>query len=380
MEPQVESHPVEQPTHATTKKQGPRGVRVTRLGVAVLGVAVALLAWNGYRTHEELTQLRGELSRRFAQGDGVARDAQVLSQKNQSSIDQLQVRLGGIDAKLQESQGQYSELESMYMEFSHARDDRSLSEIEQALTIASQQLQLAGNVPAAISALQAADNRLAIMDQARVLPLRKLISRDIDKLKALPLADVTSLALKLETLMGRIDALPLGFEHPVAAPKASAPAANPVRSGKNAKAGKKDAAPAATQSNPVVSTPESPNAFTGFFNDLWDDFRTLIRIERMDRPDPVLLAPTQAAYLRENVRLRLLSARLALLQRDGRMFGEDIRQARAWLERYFDTNAKPVADLLADLRNMENAQLSMALPSLEATSSALQSLKLSGKR
>jgi len=117
-----------------------------------------------------------------------------------------------------------------------------------------------------------------------------------------------------------------------------------------------------------------------FFNDLWSDFRELIRVERLDRPDPALLAPSQAAYLRDNVRLRLLSARLALLQRDGRLYSEDIRQARVWLERYFDMQSKPVADMVAELKKIEGAQLSMALPSLEETTSALRGLKLSGKR
>ena len=108
--------------------------------------------------------------------------------------------------------------------------------------------------------------------------------------------------------------------------------------------------------------------------------RELIRVERLDRPDPALLAPNQAAYLRENVRLRLLSARLAALQRDGRLFSEDVKQARVWLERYFDTQAKPVAELIAELQKMESAQLSIALPSLDETASALRSTKLGGKR
>lgn len=379
---QIESQSVEQPTPSAPRKHDTPKVRWTRLATAVLGVAVVALAWNAYSMRQELTQLRGDLSRRFTEGDSVARDAHVLAQKNQGSIDQIQAHLGSIDTKLQESQGQYSELESMYLQFSQARDDRSLSEVEQALTIASQQLQLAGNVQAAIGALQAADNRLALMDQARVLPLRKLIARDMDRLKGLPLADINSLALQLETQMGHIDTLPLAFEHTVPPPKASAPAAapapKPARSSGKGGSKKERNAPAVEQS--VVSPVESPSAVATFFNDLWDDFKTLIRIERMDKPDSALLAPNSATYLRENLRLRLLSARLALLQRDGRMFTEDVHQTRAWLERYFDTGSKPVADMVNSLRNMENAQLSMTLPSLEATTSALQSLKLGGKR
>ncbi len=107
-----------------------------------------------------------------------------------------------------------------------------------------------------------------------------------------------------------------------------------------------------------------------------NDFRELVRIERLDKPDAVLLAPTQATYLRENIRLRLLTARLALLQRDGRMFAEDSQQARLWLERYFDTKDRSVASLVEELRQMESARLVVELPQLTETEAALRRLRL----
>jgi len=380
MEPQIDSPMVAEPVLPPVKKIRSREQRWARTVIVVLTIVIAFLAWTCYDTREQMAAMRTDLSKRFAEGDSVARDAHLLSRQNQDNIEQIQSRLGSLDAKQQEAQGQYAALESMYMEFSRARDERSLAEIEQALNIAAQHLQLAGNVPAAISALQAADSQLAVMDQARFLPLRKLIARDIERLKTLPLADATSMSLQLETLMGRIDTLPLGFERTVPTTKTSANAAI-QRPAKVSKGGKKaQSTPAeAVQSSPS-SVVAGPSAAVRFFSDIWDDFRELIRIERLDRPDPALLAPSQAAFLRENLRLRLLSARLALMQRDGRLFSEDVHQARVWLERYFDTQSKPVADLIADLKQMESAQLSMALPSLDETTSALRSLKLGGKR
>lgn len=360
-----------------THKRRTRRLRWTRLVIAALGAALVALAWICYDTREEMASLRTELGKRFAEGDSVARDARTLGYQNQTAIEQAQARIGGLDAKLQEYQGQYAALESMYLEFSRARDDRALTEIEQALAIAGQHLQLAGNVPAALAALQTVESRLALMDQARFLPLRKLVSRDIERLKTLPLADLATVALQLETLMGRIDGLPLGFERTIPSAKpAAAVASKPAKPAK----GKKGQSALAETAQSVALPVERPSALARFFDDLWQDFRELIRVERLDRPDPALLAPNQAAYLRENVRLRLLSARLAALQRDGRLFSEDVKQARVWLERYFDTQAKPVAELIAELQKMESAQLSIALPSLDETASALRSTKLGGKR
>jgi len=69
-------------------------------------------------------------------------------------------------------------LEAMYQELSASRDERLLAEVEQAVVIAMQQLQFAGNVEAALSALQGAEARLARTVQPQFLPVRKLLARE----------------------------------------------------------------------------------------------------------------------------------------------------------------------------------------------------------
>ena len=58
------------------------------------------------------------------------------------------------------------------------------------LLVASQQLQLAGNVPSALTALQLADAKLQRLDRPQFVPLRRALSRDMDRLKAVPYVDV----------------------------------------------------------------------------------------------------------------------------------------------------------------------------------------------
>jgi uroporphyrin-3 C-methyltransferase len=103
--------------------------------------------------------------------------------------------------------------------------------------------------------------------------------------------------------------------------------------------------------------------------------RGLIRVERLiaaRRPT----SPNQAFFLRENLKLRLVNARLALLQRDGRSFREDLRQARDWLERYFDRRAKPVQNAIATLNSLAATDLSIDAPGLNETLAALRSNRL----
>ena len=160
-----------------------------------------------------MRQTQAELASRLAQSAELGNEARTLARQAQEQIQAQQAKLGAVEARLVESQSQQAALEAVYQEFSRARDERALAEVEQTIGIASQQLLLGGNVPAALAALQSAESRLGNIDRAQLMPLRKSIARDIERLKALPLADITAIALQLETMIGRVDAMPLGFEH-----------------------------------------------------------------------------------------------------------------------------------------------------------------------
>jgi len=82
--------------------------------------------------------------------------------------------------------------------------------------------------------------------------------------------------------------------------------------------------------------------------------RSLVRFERLDtKNEPVLLAPEQSAYLRENVKIRLLTARLAMLARDGQTYATDLERTRNWIERFFDMSNKDVKEVVEELRALE---------------------------
>ncbi len=326
--------------------------------VIALLIGLAVLAWQWIETRTRLDLLQTQVAQRLGESDAAAREAKSQARDVQERMNAQGNRVAVLEAKLAEAQGQQAALEALYQDLSRSRDEWVLAEVEQALGVAQQQLQLAGNVQAALIALQSADQRLSGFDRPQLLPLRKSIAHDIDRLKAVPMADISSLGLSLENLIDRIDTLPLAFEH---SPRAE----------------KKARTPMAGQSAPVE---EAPSWFAAFASDIWSDIRNVIRIERLDRPDPALLSPSQAVFLRENLRLRLLSARLALLQRDGRVFRDDTKQAAAWMDRYFDVADRDVAQRIAELRNMQNVRLSIELPNLNDTLAALRNVRQAGGR
>jgi uroporphyrin-3 C-methyltransferase len=371
-------------THAATETSVltgpvPRRLAYDRIalvlaGIALLGIVILLaLVW---RESDQLATTRQELSRRLVDGETAQREAQAQAKQNREVLDALQAKVGALEARLAEMQSQQMALETMYQELSHVREDRLLAEIEQEIAIAAQQLQLAGNVEAALITLAGVEARLARNAQPQFLPLRKLIARDIERLKASPAADVAGIALKLDALLNSVATLPLAFEQRPAVAK-------PEKSGKPKKAESVQDVPAV----PPVPEKEFPSVAPTFGDmlrawgsELWHEVRQLVRIERIDRPDPGLLAPREVFFLRENLRLRLLSARLALLARDGLSFQSDIKQSDAWLTRYFDTQAPAVQEALATLNALKRLEVTRERSELTETLSALRNFKLTRGR
>jgi len=289
----------------------------------------------------------------MSDGDSLAREGRALARQSQEALAALQAKVAVLEAKLAETQSQAVALEAMYQELSSSRDERLLAEVEQAVVIAMQQLQFAGNVEAALIALQGADARLARSVQPRFLPARKLLLRDIERLKGTPGANVSGLSLKIESVVAVVDGLPLAYEQ---RPKAGG------------------ARPASR------SRPASADFWRELGAELWHELRQLVRIERIDQGDPALLSPNQSFFLRENLKLRLLNARLGLLQRDGKIFREEIRQSREQLDRYFDARAKPVQAAQSTLKTLATTDVSFDLPGLAETLTALRNLKLARER
>jgi len=101
-----------------------------------------------------------------------------------------------------------------------------------------------------------------------------------------------------------------------------------------------------------------------------------VRIQRFDRDEPVLLAPGQAFFLRENLKLRLLNARLALLSRDQGTFRNELKYAQAWIERYFDARDKAAQTALGALKQLSASEISIDLPTLNDSLAAIKTFKL----
>jgi len=328
-----------------------RGGSIPALLIAVLALAFA--AWQWHASRSEIGTLRQEIARKLADTDTQNKESRIVAEQVRESVADAQVKLGVLESRLAESQSQQIALEALYQELSRNRDEWAYAEIEQSLFIASQQLALAGNVKGALIALQAADARLARMDRPQLTALRKAINRDIERLKVAPHVDTVTISVRLDNLAVQVDKLPLAME---ARPQTEPPA------------------------SPQVAEDDGGNLWTRFWRDTWAELKQLVRVQEMDAPEVPLLAPAQSYFLRENLKLRLTGARLALLARDAVSYKADLKAAREWLSRYYDTRNNSVAYATAMLRNLHDAEVSIEAPNISASLEALRTLRMARER
>jgi uroporphyrin-3 C-methyltransferase/uroporphyrinogen III methyltransferase/synthase len=334
------------------------------LGAAGLALAIA--------SHNRLETVERELARRIQGVDGVSNEARIAAKQAQDIAIALQTREGVLESKVADSQSQQASLQQLYQDLSRTRDDWALAEVEQLLSVGSQQLQLAGNVPGALIALQNADDRLARADRPQFIALRRVIARDMDRLRALPSVDLAGDALRLDSLVSMVDKLPLlSDERASPAPRLDAvpidrEPRNPPRAG------------AASSAAPTFLERMSDD-FRYLGAETWQQFQQLVRVREVNEPDALLLAPSQAYFVRENLKLRLLNARLALLAHQEPIFRADLLRVDELLRTYFDSRAQSTVAALALLKQIEGSTTAIEMPTLADSLNAVRSFKSAGE-
>ena len=332
--------------HDPPSSQKPHAHDALARGVAILAVVAAVATgWLAWDARQTLADMQSSAGGRLAELGAAEAQSHTAFTQLQAALKDAQSRITELEARVADTQEQRVALEEMYRELSRSADDRVLSEVEQMLVLASQQLQLAGNVRGALAALQATDQRLARADKLAATPLRRAITQDMDKLKAVPQVDTVGIAVKLDALIAQSDTLPL----PIA-----------------------EAAPRIA-SRAYYS--DEPSGVTRAARDLWDEMKSLVRIRDMEAPDAVLISPSQAYFLRENLKLRLLSARVALLARDEPSFREDLKSCQAWVTKYFDPRAKSTVAAQTALKQVAESPVSIAAPDINASLAAVRSAR-----
>jgi uroporphyrin-III C-methyltransferase len=334
----------------------PAGTRLTAFLIATTALSVIFsgLLWF------KLSHIQETLARQSQDASTQSVEAKTLAKSAQDAVRETAARQSVMEAKISEVSLQRSQLEELMSSLSRSRDENLVVDIDSALRLAQQQASLTGSAEPLLAALRAADQRIARAAQPRLAPLQRAIAKDTDRIKAATLADTPGLLIKLDELARLVDDLPLANAVAQPSNNATLKAAVANKPGKPASA--------AAAGNPLSQWPQWLQSIAGAVR---DEARGLVRVSRIDAPEAALLSPEQSFFVRENLKLKILNARLGLLARQSDASRADLQQAANSLGKYFDANARSTVQAQALVQQLQSQLKSTELPRVDDTLAAL---------
>ncbi|MES2991221.1 MAG: uroporphyrinogen-III C-methyltransferase [Pseudomonadota bacterium] len=336
-------------------------VRALWIALAVLGalcVASLVLAW---KADQRGTSLEQELVRRQQDSGGKAAEARALAKAAQENASDTAAKVALLEARVAEVAVQRGQLEELIQSLSRSRDENVLVDIEAAIRVALQQTAITGSAEPLVATLKQSDERLARYSQPRLEGVRRAIVRDLERVRATSVADIASLGIKLDEAIRVVDDLPLlGMAD-----------ARSTREPARPSAAARPAAAATGASAPVGWAGSLIDTWNAVGEKVWSEAKSLIRVTRIDHPEAMLLAPEQSFFVRENLKLRLLNARLALLSRQFDTAQADLQAALVTLDRYFDRSSRRTVLATELIRQVAGQARQVVVPRPDDTLAAL---------
>lgn len=351
----------DQPTsgpHAAQGLAAPAARPSSPLALYLLGtVAVVALVGSGM-LWQRMSSIQEQLARQSADSGTQAIEARTMARDAQDLARDSAARISVMEARVGEVALQRSQLEELVQSLSRTRDDTLIVDIDTAIRMAQQQSQLTGSLDPLVATLRSASQRIERTAQARLTPVQRAIERDLESISRLAVTDTAGLLARLDDLSRGVDDLPL--TNAVAKPSAvggGAPAPAP-----------------ATPKDPALSAADwawwqawGARAWNVVRAEIYD----LVRVSRIDQPEAVLLSPDQGFFLRENLKLTLLNARLGVLARQYDAARNDLVSASVAMGKYFDPASRRTRNAQALLEQLQLHLKSNEQPSLDETLAAL---------
>lgn len=306
--------------------------------LALAAIALNVLLW------QKLSGMQEQLARQSAQSLALGNEARMLAKDAQALAQQAVAKASLQEAKVTELALQRSQYDELMRSLSRSRDENLLGDFESSLRLAQQQAQLTGSVAPLLAALKNVDQRIVRAAQPNLAVLQRAIAGDIERIKTVALSDTPAILIKLEDLFRRVDLLPMANAR-ADAPKAPEP--------------RRD------------TTSADSKWWIAAWQQVLTQFRGLVRVSRIEDPDAALVSPEQAFFLRENLKIRLLNVRMALLARHADEAREELDGAQVLITRFFDRNAASSKAALELLRQIRSQLNQLQVPRIDQTLSVL---------
>ena len=344
--------PVAPRTQTVVKKSG--------TGLSLLAILIALgVGGAGYyfgqqqvdEFQQKLTALEAQINNKTvvsAPAQDVKFDTTQLAQlesANKAMQDKIAQVEELINAKSHELVGLQSQINKVSAQANAQQPtDWLFSEADFLLNNALRKLVLDNDVDTAVSLLKLADETLAKVNNSQSAAIRSAINQDLKQLLSVAGVDQNAVMQKLSQLANTVDELPV----------------LDVNFGDDQNATKLSD----SLSDWAENAEKSATSFLNHF----------IRISPKygaDRKE--LLAPNQDIYLRENIRLRLQLAIMAVPRQQNELYKQSLEAVASWIRSYFDTNAEVTQSFLKSVDELSELSIYVDVPS------QLQSLSMLDK-
>lgn len=327
------------PASSVKPNNGPSRAMLALGGVSLIALLVSGLLW------QKLSSIQEQLARQSGDATAQSLEARATAKQAQDLARESAARVAVFDARLSEVSLQRTQLEELMQSLSRSRDENLVVDIESGIRLAQQQAQLTGSVEPLLAALKSADQRVVRAAQPRLTPLQRAIGRDVDRIKSAAVMDTPGLLIKLDELVHLVDELAL---------------ANAVAQANGMSLVK-----------PVPTAGVMPQWWQRSLQVLFDEARNLVRVSRIAQPEAALLSPEQSFFLRENLKLKLLNARLGLLARQLESSRADLADAAQMITKYFDATSRKTQTASAMLQQVQAQMKALQLPRVDETLAAL---------
>jgi uroporphyrin-3 C-methyltransferase len=332
--------PAPEPAKAVPTAPSSRWLVAVVGAVAVIALAVSVLLW------QKLSRIQEQLARQSADTGLQALEAKTWAKQAQETVQDSAARVSLMEARISEVALQRTQLEELMQSLSRSRDENLVVDIESALRIAQQQAQMTGSTEPLLAALQSAQKRVQRAAQPRLTPVVRALENDLERLKSLPAFDIPGLMTKLDEGVALVDGLAL-----TNAPRVSQ---SQIR-----------------QQAEATGEQTPPTWWMNGLTRMADEIKGLLRVSRIDSPESALISPEQAFFLRENLKLKLLNARLGLLSRQKEGVRNDLGAAAVLVRRYAEPQSRRTTQMLQLLEQTSEQVRTSELPRIEASLAAL---------
>jgi uroporphyrin-3 C-methyltransferase len=342
--------------------------RLWVVGAVLFGVMAVAAFVSAWHTQQTVHALQQELVKRQQTSQTDATEAKLMARQALDSVRDANGKLGVLDERVAESQLQRTQVEDLIQSLSRSRDENVLADVEAAIRVAMQQAALTGSTDPIATILKQSDERLARYNNPRLERVRRALARDLDRVRTAAVVDVPSLTIRLDEAVRQVDDLPLVStpERATAAGRAASAAQRSVPAARVA-----SAASAVQILPPPAWMVSMQHAWEGFSAPFFSELKQAVRVTSIEHPEAMLMTPDQSFFLRENVKLRLLNARLSILSRQFDLAQADLQQAQGGLDKYFDRSSRRVVAVSDLLRQVAAQARQVSFPRPDDTLAAI---------